>query len=300
MPVTIRQGDSVHLQARVGESGSAPTPPDRKKPSRIRIRARYAAAVMTNGYRWLSGLVDHASRLLFVAGLLAAPVLGAVVLVWQQHAPPWVIPAAVGFVLLIGVFEGAFQTYRDALPRTSTLQTLPATGLTARRRPVGPQRNLVISASTTDHLVLSQGILAPVNAEGDLPLRVEMEGIGGMRQGQPNNKPSNPWLWTAPNVQLVNASNEVLLATVWLVTRGKNPKRTDELKSDGELLRLEPHGNIARSFEFPQQTSRWSNEEQVNPPETWPELELAFLEVGTTRAFRVRFSTVPVQPVQKP
>jgi hypothetical protein len=256
--------------------------------------------VVGNGYQWLSGVLDHAGRLLLVVGLLAGPLLAALVLVWKAHASGWIIPAAVGVLLLYALFEGAFQTYRDALPRSSALQAAPAAGLTARHRPVAPlpgrATHVVISAFATDRLVLSQGTLIPLRIEGDLPLRVEMEGVSGTRQGQPNNKPTNPWLWMAKDVQLVNASDDVLVTTVWLVPHGQNLKRTEQLRSDGDVLRIEPHGNCSRSFSFLHQPGLWREVERMNPPETWPELELVFLEIGTTRQLRITFHTVPIGP----
>ncbi len=145
--------------------------------------------------------------------------------------------------------------------------------------------HIVISAGTPETAVLGQGTLPPSAPEGDLPIRVDMDGFTGERKGEQR---SDPWVWKASSVHLVNSSEQVLEFRAWFLpetARTKGPPQRD-----AKRLRLEPQRSRDADFEFLQHMGSWTEDERASPPDTVVRFDLVFLEIGTSRELRFRFT----------
>lgn len=146
--------------------------------------------------------------------------------------------------------------------------------------------HIVITGGSTETAVVHQGILPPSVPEGDLPIRVDMDGFVGERRGKSR---TDPWIWNANDVHLINGSDEVLEFRVWLLS--ETAKFKYRQRHQGRL-RLDPRQNLDTAFEFVQQTHNWTDDERASPPDTVVKFELVFLEIGTLRELRIRFRPV--------
>jgi hypothetical protein len=207
----------------------------------------------------------------------------------------------VGFYAIVAPFLGLW------LPRTRTEPIWQRKGGDARRRshsqnparrlptpsppvppsPPGPATHAYLTIQS-GNVILGHGIIPPNAISGDLPLRVEMDGLAGSRRGQ---AAKDAWVWSAPEVSLVNNSHEPIVFRVWLVARhGKELNRVERIRADVGDVRLEPAGSVVQSFNFVMPTLQWKDEEdKANPPNAWRGLEVVFLEVGTSRERRILF-----------
>jgi hypothetical protein len=161
--------------------------------------------------------------------------------------------------------------------RTPTVPRVPRPAVAA---------HIVITGGTPETAVVRQGMLPPSVPEGDLPIRVDMDGFAGERRGQQR---ADPWIWKANDVHLINGSDEVLEFRVWLLS--ETAKFKYRQRHPGRL-RLEPHQNLNAAFEFVQQTHNWTDDERASPPDTVVRFELVLLEIGTSRELRMRFTPV--------
>jgi hypothetical protein len=145
------------------------------------------------------------------------------------------------------------------------------------------------------NVVLGHGLIPPNAISGDLPLRVEMDGLTGSRRGQ---EAKDTWVWSASEVSLVSESGEPLVFRGWLVARhGSQLNYVEQIRADVGDLRLEPWGSTAQSFNFVMPTSKWKSEEdKADPPGSWRGLEVIFREVGTGRERRILFRSAKAQP----
>jgi hypothetical protein len=144
-------------------------------------------------------------------------------------------------------------------------------------------------------VVLGHGLILPNAISGDLPVRVEMDGLTGSRHG---HEAKDAWTFSASDVSLVSETVEPLVFRGWLIARhGKQLNRVVHIPADVGDMRLEPKGSAVQSFNFLMPTYGWKDEEdKANPPDAWRGLEIVFAEVGTTRERRILFRSAKENP----
>lgn len=203
----------------------------------------------------------------------------------------WSLAALVAIVSLL---EWRGWTLRS--PLAPPPQPAKAPAPTAHRFPFqtkpGIASHILLTAGTPDTAVLSQGLLLPGPPKGDLPLRVEMPGLAGHRVG---SERKDPWTWTAANVNLVNASDELLVMTVHLMTY-RRTKGSQPVGIPG-VVKIPARDATTETFSFnqPMAGPSWTDEDKASPPDAIASLDLLFLEVGTERELRIGFKTWPMR-----
>jgi hypothetical protein len=144
---------------------------------------------------------------------------------------------------------------------------------------------------------MQHGPFSPGPAEGNLPVAVDIEGLGGGRSTR-WRRAQEVWNWQAPDVVIVNLSDETIVCRVWLVAYVRALVGTADLKRvPNEVVSLDPRGTVRVTLDF--QMELWDFDEDAKLDPGRPK-ELLFLEIGASqRQLRLPFSTEPFAQVAK-
>lgn len=157
----------------------------------------------------------------------------------------------------------------------------------------GPGQRTTVGLAFGD-VGMQAPMMSPSAPAGDLPIRVDMHGLVGGRDGDLR---STRWVWEVEDCAIASRVDEPLFFKVWLKIPVARQIGATELEASDGLVRLDPRGHVRRSFEFEQRQFRVESPAEKHPPGPGP-MELWFLEVGTQRTWRVTFQPAQWGPTQ--